>query len=633
MARLVTSGGDLQDHQTTDLGSPDGISGGATATATEATVVRSGGFSFKCAGTSGNTSFRWWPFTGALATGYYARACLRFAAFPNATKKVLAFTTAADGALVSARLTSGGNLQLWDDVGAAQIGSDSTLALALDTWYRIELYLKIGAGAVDAAELRLLDPDDLEWNAGTTVASGASLTISDTAPGKLSSGWVDAPGVTADVFLDDVALNDSTGSAQNAWPGPGRIIYLAGSFGTYQQGWVSCMNDANKAAVDIRPPAGHADSTSDTARHQIRSGSSSTTPATKMDTHTLGWAGMPGNCLPVKQAFGADSSFGASSVLQKYGGSFYCCGTVDYVTANLKKVGTPTDNVVLELRTDDGAGKPSSTVLASQSYDGSALLTTYTTVRMDLAALPLALNTRYWLVYGRSGAVDAANFYKIPAAGGTKNAERTTTFWNGTIWNSPFTNATYSFGIYTLQGHHRVRVAVPHACHAEAITLGTKTGTLRLYNTADVALGSEASFNFGNDLGIAGDYPSAWRWVIAGPAYDVAIDSAGDPLRINFTKTDGTTRVAMLACIGAYAEWMEPEPVWVQYQKTSDSTLWWAEQVSVQTTMAYGEPETNVVAETGDWFITPDPLPAEEAGFTSLATTTTEDLLANYTLV
>src|SRR4051794_29216288 len=132
VARMVTSGGEIRDHPTADINSPDGITAGAVATTTDLTNQRSGLACFSCAGTAASTSFRQFSFTApALGAQIYPRTYFNVVdTLPTATAKVAALTTAAGGALISARLTPAGALQLWNDAAGTQIGGDSTTVVA-----------------------------------------------------------------------------------------------------------------------------------------------------------------------------------------------------------------------------------------------------------------------------------------------------------------------------------------------------------------------------------------------------------------------------------------------------------------------------------------------------------------------
>jgi hypothetical protein len=56
--------------------------------------------------------------------------------------------------------------------------------------------------------------------------SGTALTISDTHAARFQAGWVTAPGATSTMLLDDIAVNDSTGTAQNGFAGGGQVFML-----------------------------------------------------------------------------------------------------------------------------------------------------------------------------------------------------------------------------------------------------------------------------------------------------------------------------------------------------------------------------------------------------------------------
>lgn len=77
---------------------------------------------------------------------------------------------------------------------------------------------------------------------------------------------------------------------------------------------------------------------------------------------------------------------------------------------------SPTDNVRLEIWSDDGAspGLPSTLLATSTSVAGTTLTTTATLTKFDFtsSALSLVGGTRYHLVASRSGAPSALQFYK-----------------------------------------------------------------------------------------------------------------------------------------------------------------------------------------------------------------------------
>lgn len=569
MARLVVSGGEVRDHTTTDIGSPDGVTGGAAATTTETTTFRSGNSAIKCAGTAANTSFRWFPLgTVASGTGVYGRAYIYVSALPNATKKVAAFVTSADGALVSARLTAAGKLQLWNDAGAAQIGGDSALTLATGAWYRVEVYLKIAAGAADEAELRVTDDAG-----GSTeqVATATGLTVSDTVPARFRAGWIDAPGVTASMFLDDVAVNDSTTAKQNTWPGPGRVLLLTGFYNTFGTGpWTSCKTTTAAAdgiaATSNRPPLGHADLTTDTTAHQMRNVSAAAPPKDyKVYVNSPASQGVPGDVLADDNIltgvnairWGAEATGGRAMIAT----SFFLAGAVYRVDFHLHTVGAPTDNMIIELRTDDGTSKPSTTVLDTWTKPGTDLTTTFTWYTWRLT-VPIALTpgSRYWLSYRRSGALDLSNYYEIArnGVGRGDQGDRTVILNQGTDPATGWVSPNFMSGamrIYSTSGIAGVRHVAVCVCHAEGDAAGTKTMELQSLKSPAIATQTQ---NFGPTAGgAAGTYPTNWAWaqIKADEPTFRQID-VGPGIRVG--KTDTTTGIGLICFAGAYIDYSDP---------------------------------------------------------------------------
>lgn len=87
------------------------------------------------------------------------------------------------------------------------------------------------------------------------------------------------------------------------------------------------------------------------------------------------------------------------------------------IVLNLFKVGTPTDNVVVELRPDGGSNtfQPSSVVTESVNVAGGGLGTSSgvaTTISFS-GTNYLTSGTTYWIVVHRSGAEDSSNYFKI----------------------------------------------------------------------------------------------------------------------------------------------------------------------------------------------------------------------------
>jgi hypothetical protein len=243
--------------------------GGASfQTVAQTTVARSGAWAVKVdSGASGVLALNLNLDTAERVLGrtYYLRGYFRFDHLPDSVATLIRWDA---GAL--ARLTSGGKLQLWNEVAGSQVGSDSAETIVADaaTWHRIEISITIGTGAVDAMALQLN---------GVSVASASGLSLGDTVTSAATVGWpAETPGANKVLYLDDVAINDSAGATQNSWPGAGKIVLLAptadSAVGT---GWVDGDGTGTLfGSVDNTPPVGVATPANGT---QIKNLTSTTT--------------------------------------------------------------------------------------------------------------------------------------------------------------------------------------------------------------------------------------------------------------------------------------------------------------------------------------------------------------------
>lgn len=254
MARLVTSGFELS-QATTSAGQVDGALNGVGTIDT--TNQRSGAacMSFDASGTLAASS---WPLTGVLGRSYYMRAYFSKSANPAATTRILG----PQGLNApSARLGTDGTIQLWNGVGGtpgSQVGSSSAVQPSgLGTYFRVELRVLYGTGAIDEIEL---------YVNGSQVAVATGQTLSESAPSGVFVGWVDAAGVGGPTLLvDDVAVNDDQGASQASWPGDGKVVLLKPiSDNAVGAGWTlgtgtAIASNSGSTAVKNTPPLGVAD--------------------------------------------------------------------------------------------------------------------------------------------------------------------------------------------------------------------------------------------------------------------------------------------------------------------------------------------------------------------------------------
>lgn len=208
----------------------------------QSTTVRTGGFAGRTNPAAATGFFRYHAFAANQSSIGYQRVYLRIATLPAANTTVMRFLDIANATCAQIRLTATGTLVLLDAAGTA-VGSASA-ALSTGTWYRVELKCDASTspGSVDAR----ID--------GVSFASGVN---------NIQSPWarvIVGPVITAtcDLFWDDWALNDASGSTQTSWPGDGKILHLVPTGDGDNHAWSNTANAAGSATnwqlVDEVPP-------------------------------------------------------------------------------------------------------------------------------------------------------------------------------------------------------------------------------------------------------------------------------------------------------------------------------------------------------------------------------------------
>lgn len=205
------------------------------------TTVRSGSYAARVSSlTSGVARSVSYKFASANGNGpYFFRACFRFATFPSAANRIILLQNSAGTTRAWIDIDSGGVLRLFD--GAGQI--TGTVTLSSNTWYVIEMwYDASGAGSTDTLKACV---DGIEFAASTTRNHGSGINTFIVG-GNLGT----EANTTGDWFIDDLAVNDSTGASQTSYPGMGKIIHLkpsaagdANTFGTQVGGTAGAANN------------------------------------------------------------------------------------------------------------------------------------------------------------------------------------------------------------------------------------------------------------------------------------------------------------------------------------------------------------------------------------------------------
>lgn len=206
MARLWSCGFEL--NSMLGEGFADAV---GSSTALVSTTKRSGTYACQCNPAGGFSQVNYQHRAAATQEDLYIRAYIRVATFPAATTNILGGVNSST-VRGSIKLTNGGVLQL--DNGGVQVGSNSA-ALSLNTWYMIEIRINSTTLASTVLDARL---------DGVSFASGTVNIVS--APDRITWGGAVTTPTTSDIYFDDFAINDSSGTAQNSWPGAGGIVHL-----------------------------------------------------------------------------------------------------------------------------------------------------------------------------------------------------------------------------------------------------------------------------------------------------------------------------------------------------------------------------------------------------------------------
>ena len=214
MARLWSSGAEL-NSVTNGIEFDTKLGSGTTSI--DSTVKRSGTYSMKIAASAQNGGGERFQYSSALVEGaLYVRTYFRIEVSSD-VDNIGILRAIGTGGNVEVRLQADDTLILYNTEDSAQIGSASS-ALALNTWYRIELKVDSTAKAATLVEARI---DGTAFASGTVNLADGNNTVD-----FLGNHNVGPNSHTGTYYHDDMAINDGTGSFQNSWPGEESIIHL-----------------------------------------------------------------------------------------------------------------------------------------------------------------------------------------------------------------------------------------------------------------------------------------------------------------------------------------------------------------------------------------------------------------------
>jgi hypothetical protein len=272
MARLMTcgfEGGSLAADLLISGFFDSGL--GGTSYAYSTTTVRSGARALQLkGGDSQNLGLN----AGSSTTNtYYMRLALYPTTRDASDWYVIQITDGSTGLQFTVKPTGAMEVENYSSNSAVITGVGT---LALNTWTVIEVSYVPGTGATV-----------VRVN-GVQVASG---TIETTTGAFCYIANMFGAGVA---FVDDWAINDSTGAAQNSWPGLGQVVHLQPVSDNGRIGWVAGVSGTTNLwdAVNNAPPVGVAQA-SGTVTSQIEDNANNTTDTYVAALQTYTAAGVP----------------------------------------------------------------------------------------------------------------------------------------------------------------------------------------------------------------------------------------------------------------------------------------------------------------------------------------------------
>lgn len=208
---------------------------GYTGTAIATSPVRSGVYAYRVSGSS--SMYRNFSdlSEGYFRVGWYAKSntdVYKSVRFRNGTTELI--TMGLSTTDKHFRVLIGGS-----------VVATGTFAYNTFTYYALEFRIKIDdtAGVV---QLKVDGVIDIDYTGDTKPGTATAIN------NLLLASNNDFPDPISEMYFDDLAINDTTGTVDNSWCGDGRVIYLApNAAGDTTQ--LTPSAGANYAAVDDRP--------------------------------------------------------------------------------------------------------------------------------------------------------------------------------------------------------------------------------------------------------------------------------------------------------------------------------------------------------------------------------------------
>lgn len=164
----------------------------------------------------------------ADADEVYARAYVYVNSMPAADECIFYLSDNTVGGEGCVLLQADGDVGLWQN----GLTDNTWINISTGAWYRIELYNEFN-GTGWAYTVRV-DGVEAATQTVATPGTGGAIFIGIGTP---TSPWTGTGSGTYDIYIDDISINDTTGSNQNSWAGAGALQYMwVDSDGSIQQG-------------------------------------------------------------------------------------------------------------------------------------------------------------------------------------------------------------------------------------------------------------------------------------------------------------------------------------------------------------------------------------------------------------
>jgi hypothetical protein len=283
VARIFQSGGEIFINNSILAFPPDGNIGQGTAIL-QAVTFRSGARAWKCGDASSNIGGRMQFLTGlsGSATRFYRIYILT------------TDTVSANSIILAPDATTGNNYNV-------TMKTDGTVQIALNSVLQGSASPDLRDGLWHRIELKAVD-NGTQWTAGELRVDGVTIHSFSGATQTLGSrgfyaGWVltAQAGTNKFIYMDDVACNDSTGSVNNDWCGPGRVVLLRPiSDNARGTGWTTDSGGTTNFfnCEDNTPPVGIADTVGGAGTSQIRNATANANSDVDLDMTTYSTAGI-----------------------------------------------------------------------------------------------------------------------------------------------------------------------------------------------------------------------------------------------------------------------------------------------------------------------------------------------------